>query len=227
MPPTTLIPAFRQSVQQLVEDRENIRVAQRQLVGMFVKFCVDYDKAYQEARRLGNAEVAHLNGALGEGASTVSRWRKVAQVARQRRFSKQVTRSLPASQEIIVELSRRELAKPGTIQRLVQTKKVTPDTTVKEVRGLLKSRQTAPRVSDPPAEAVHGSVAVSAGRTSRIVLCCEDAAELLRAVESLLRHDAYKHVSALVSGDTPLYEQGKAKLGGWWKANGSRFTFQD
>lgn len=225
MPATALAPSFLQSVQHLVQQRENVRSAHAQLVQMFVDFCVDYDAAYRDARRLGNAAVKHLNSELGEDASTVSRWRKVAAVAGQKGFSKQVTRGLPASQEIIVELARRELDKRGTIQRLVKSKKVTPDTTVKEVRALFKPKGVARAVQRSQAPAPEAR-AVSKAGAFRVSLVCPDAPELLRAVASILKHDTHTNITALVVGDTPLYELGKAELGSWWKKNGSRFTFE-
>ena len=220
MPPTALAPTFLKSVQQLVQKRENIRGAHAQLVEMFVRFCVEYDTAYQVARGLGNAAVSHLNAELGEDASTVSRWRQVAKVAARKGFPKSITRGLPASQEIIVELARRELDRRGTIQRLVTSKKVTCDTTVREVRALFKPKgvPSPVRRSDAP------MVAATVG-TSRITLICPNAAELVSAVASILKQDASRTITAQVVGDAPLYEQGKAELGAWWKTNGARFTF--
>jgi len=224
MPPTVLAPTFLKSVQQLVQTRENIRGAHAQLVEMFVRFCVDYDTAYQVARGLGNAAVSHLNAELGEDASTVSRWRQVAKVAARKGFPKSITRGLPASQEIIVELARRELDRRGTIQRLVTSKKVTPDTTVREVRALFKPKGVPSPVRRSDAPVTGATVAATVG-TSRITLICPNAAELVSAVATILKQDASRTITAQVVGDAPLYEQGKAELGAWWKTNGARFTF--
>jgi hypothetical protein len=172
MPTTTssaLKPAFLKTVQDLVQQRNNLTGAGIQLLKMWVDFCVTYTKAYDEAKELGPAAVAHLNDRVGiSDDPLLSKMRHVARI--RHALSSRVLGALPPSREALVDLARAEITKPGTIQRLIDTNKVKPDSTVKEVRAALPKKRS---------RTTHASKSESGPRVTITFNVNEDAAGLL------------------------------------------------
>ena len=138
---TALKPAFVKTVQDLVKQRDNLASASIQFKKMWVDFCANYTKAYDEAKELGNAAVKHLNERVGiSDPSVQSKMRQVASI--KHTLSSRVLGALPPSREVIVDLARAEITKPGTIQRLIDAEKVTADSSVREVRAALLRKRT-------------------------------------------------------------------------------------
>lgn len=204
---TALKPAFLKTVQELVQQRDNLAGASIQFKKMWVDFCVDYTKAYDEARSLGNDAVKHLNDSVGiNDPAVLSKMRQVASI--KHALSSKVLAALPPSREAIVDLARAEISKSGTISKLVDAKKVTADLSVREIRRLLKKPSRAAQASN-----IHGGSRVTVTFPSG-----SDAVEPLAAL--LLNSDATVAVS-----DDRLRDAIKAKLGKeQWEKIGARLT---
>jgi hypothetical protein len=141
-PTTALKPAFIRTVQDLVRQRDTLQSASIQFKRMWVEFCVNYTRAYDEAREIGRDAVALLNEKVGiTDQSVLSKMRQVAEV--KQTLSSKVLAALPPSREAIVDLARAELRHSGTIQRLIDGDKVTPESSVREVRAALSKRRRA------------------------------------------------------------------------------------
>jgi hypothetical protein len=144
MPTTTssaLTPAFRKTVQALVQQRDNLAGASIQFKKMWVDFCADYTKAYDQARKLGNAAVKHLNDRVGIiDPAKLSKMRQVAKVSPALHAT--VLKALPPSKEALADLARAEIIKPGTIQKLIAAGKVTAKSSVRKIRAELHNKPT-------------------------------------------------------------------------------------
>jgi hypothetical protein len=143
---TALKPAFLKTVQDLVKQRDNLAGASIQFKKMWIDFCVSYAKAYDEADKLGMAAVKHLNDRVGNiDQPTLSKMRQVARAMHA--LGPKVLGALPPSREALVALARAEITKPGTIQRLTATGKVTYESSVREIRDQLHKKRS--RITEP------------------------------------------------------------------------------
>lgn len=211
MPTTTstaLKPSFLKTVQDLVQQRDNLAGASIQFKKMWVEFCVNYAKVYDEARAIGNAAVRHLDDTIGISDPAVrSKMRQVASI--KHALSSKVLGALPPSREAIVDLARAEITKPGTIQRLIDADKVTADSSVREVRAALLKKRSKGAHAAPSKLGHRVAVAFEAG---------EDAA-------GPLAHLLLTTNATITVTDDRLRDAIKAKLGKEeWEKVGARLT---
>lgn len=206
--PTALKPAFLKTVQDLVQQRDNLAGASIQFKKMWVDFCVSYTKAYDEAKELGRAAVTHLNDSVGiSDPSVLSKMRQVASI--KHTLNSKVLGALPPSREAIVDLARAEITKPGTIQRLIDADKVTAESSVREVRAALVKKRS------------RGANASGSKIGPRVVIAFEDGEDAAGPLAHLLLTTK----STITVTDDILRDAIKAKLGKeQWEKVGARLT---
>jgi hypothetical protein len=197
---------FKQRVARLVERKRDAEQSFKGAISAYLNFCREYFKLHGEAKT--RAAKAYLYQQTGLDEPTLrSTYQRIGEhfgVLRKH------IALLPPSQESLKELARAETKREGTIERLVKKGTLTPDTSVSDIRKLLRVRKR------PIA-----STATAQGRYV-VVLTSSNRAELLERIATLLTTS--NSITATINDDKPLHEDGKVALGKWYGANEKRFT---